>query len=107
MTNVSFSKAVEALKEGKLIARPQHLKNGAFIFMQVASNVPANVVPKMQSVPQAAKDVFAKRDAELFYDNQLALATPLANHSFTIVGYSPSPTDTLANDWQIIEVGNL
>lgn len=100
---VTFGEAIEAVKQGKLITRSSW--RGEFVFMQVPSVISKDIVPKMQSLPQAAKDEFQKRfddpseqvDA-IYYNNQLAIVSK----SNLISGYSPSPTDALANDWLIL-----
>lgn len=78
---------------------------GMFVFMQVPSRIDKDIVPKMQSLPQAVKDEFQRRfenpseqiDA-IYYNNQLALV----NDSNLITGYSPSLSDSLAEDWVIL-----
>lgn len=104
--NLNFGQAIEALKEGKRVARTGWNGKGLFVFMQVPSTIHKDVVPKMQSLPQSVKDEFQKRfddsgqqiDA-IYYDNQLALVNP----SNLITGWSPSTPDALATDWQILD----
>lgn len=102
----TFGAAVEALKQGKLVARQGWNGKGLFVFMQVPAQISKDIVPKMQSLPQAVKDEFQRRfespseqiDA-IYYDNQLALV----NTSNLITGWSPSVSDALAEDWIILE----
>jgi len=112
-TNLPFGNAIEALKQGKRVAREGWNGSGLFVFMQVPAEIPKDVVPKMQSLPQSVKDAFQRRfDDEssldpnavaarggITYQNQMAIVYP--NNS--IHGWSPSGSDSLANDWIILD----
>ena len=111
---VSFGEAVKALKEGKRVQREGWNGKGLFIFEQVPSSVPAEIVPKMTSLPQSVKDEFqrrfeygkttnnlrAKEDMKsITYQNQLAMVYP----NNKIYGWVASPSDVLENDWIILD----
>lgn len=71
-----------------------------FIFQQVPSIIPIDVVPKMQSLPQSVKDEFVRRQgATISYKNQLAMVYP----DNTIYGWVASPSDVLEQDWCILD----
>ncbi len=102
---MNFGKAIEALMEGKMVRRSVHGQHD-FIFRQVPSAIPAEVVPKMTSLPQAVKDEFVRRFndpamqvVEICYNNQLAFV----NASNLITGWAPSIVDVMADDWLIVE----
>ena len=103
---MNFGQAIEALKEGKKVQRTGWNGKGLFVFMQVPSSINREIVPKMQSLPQSVKDEFERRfndpneqiDA-IYYDNQLALVNP----SNLITGWSPSVSDSLSNDWIVLD----
>lgn len=103
---MNFGQAIEALKEGKRVQRTGWNGKGLFVFMQVPSTINREIVPKMQSLPQSVKDEFERRfndpneqiDA-IYYDNQLALV----NSSNLINGWAASVSDSLANDWVILD----
>jgi uncharacterized protein (DUF1919 family) len=97
--NLNFGQAIEALKAGKRVARTGWNGKGLFIFMQIPSEINEDVVPKMQSLPQSVKDEFARRGGSITYSNQMALVNP--NNS--INGWAPSSSDTLAEDWTILD----
>lgn len=97
--NNNFGQAIEALKQGKRVAREGWNGKGLFVFMQVPSEIGAEIIPKMQSLPQTVKDEFAKRGGSISYSNQMALVNP--NNS--INGWAPSSSDTLAEDWVILD----
>lgn len=103
---MDFGKAIEALKQGKMVTRSGWNGKGLFVFMQVPAEINKEIVPKMQSLPQSVKDEFQKRfdipsyqvDA-IYYSNQLALVSA----SNLITGWAPSTSDALAEDWIILK----
>lgn len=110
---VNFGEAVKALKEGKRVQRQGWNGKGLFIFMQVPSQVEADIVPKMTSLPQSVKDEFLRRfdeakndpkirpssDYSIRYHNQIAMVYPDNN----IYGWVASPSDVLEEDWVILD----
>ncbi len=105
-TGLSFSSALQHLKQGRMIRREGWNGKGLFVFMQVPSVIGKDIVPKMQSLPQSVKNEFQRRFdtpseqiAEIYYDNQLALVNP----SNLITGWSPSVSDVLSDDWTVLE----
>jgi uncharacterized protein (DUF1919 family) len=99
MENLNFGQAVEALKQGKRVARTGWNGKGLFIFMQVPSQINEEIVPKIQSLPQSVKDEFARRGGSISYSNQMALV----NTDNSINGWAPSPSDTMAEDWVVLD----
>ena len=97
---MNFGEAVAALKDGKMIQREGWNGKGLFVFMQVPAIISIDTVPKMQSLPQSVKDEFVSRTmATISYENQMAIV----NQSNQINGWVPSSSDTLAEDWVIVE----
>ncbi|AXP79181.1 hypothetical protein CJ739_81 [Mariniflexile rhizosphaerae] len=104
--NLTLGEAVTALKEGLRVRRSSWSGDKKFVFRQVPAEIPAEVVPKMQSLPQKVKDYFQgtfedenKQIASIYYRDQLVLVG-LSN---SITSYSPSVSDTLAIDWEILD----
>lgn len=97
--NLNFGQAIEALKQGKRVAREGWNGKGLFVFMQVPAEIGEEIIPKMQSLPQSVKDEFARRGGSIYYSNQMALVNP----NNTINGWAPSSSDTLAEDWTILD----
>ena len=100
---MDFGKAIEALKEGKRVARNGWNGKGLFVFQQVPAVIGSEIVPKMQSLPQSVKDRFKEVFEEgavhsILYTNQLALV----NYNI-VTGWSPSTSDALAEDWVILD----
>lgn len=105
-TNQNFGQAIEALKEGKRVAREGWNGKGMFAFMQVPSIIHKEIVPKMQSLPQPVKDEFERRFSDpaaqidaIYYQNSFCLVTV----SNVITGWAPSVSDTLAEDWVVLD----
>jgi hypothetical protein len=98
-TNLSFGQAIEALQNGKRVAREGWNGKGLFVFRQVPSEIGFDIIPKMQSLPQSVKDEFAKRGGAITYQNQLAMVYP----NNAIYGWVASPSDVLENDWCILD----
>lgn len=102
---MNFGKAIEALKEGKMVKRSVHGEH-EFFFRQVPSTIPASGVPNMTSLPRSVKVELIRRFNDpamqfdsIHYINQLAFV----NSSNMITGWMPSAEDVMADDWQIIE----
>ena len=98
MGNLSFGQAIEALKQGKRVARQGWNGKGMFVFKQVPANVPIQYVPNMQSLPQDVKDEFVKRGVALTYSNQMCIV----KQDNTMDSWVPSSSDVFAEDWEII-----
>lgn len=103
---MNFGEALEAIKQGKRVARNMMMHNGQFVFMQVPSEIKSEIVPRMQSLPQSVKDEFIRRFEDpreqissIYYGDQLAIVSP-CNH---ITGWSPSASDVLSLDWSILD----
>lgn len=112
---VNFKGALVALENGKRIARVGWNGKGLFVFKQVPAVInSATVVPVMQSLPNTVKDELAARlrhgskiwpDIDpiefhtIKYENQMCIMYP----DNTLYGYTPSGSDVLAEDWQILD----
>lgn len=97
--NQNFGQAIEALKEGKRVARQGWNGKGMFIFQQVPAEISEATTQVMYSLPKSVKNEFAKRGGSIRYKNQLAMVYP----DNTIYGWVASPSDVLENDWCILD----
>ena len=96
---MNFGQAIEALKEGKCVAREGWNGKGMFIFKQVPCAIDNDTIPKMQSVPDAAKEILTTRNQEpIYYSNQMVIVKP----DGTIDSWVPSSSDVFAEDWIIL-----
>lgn len=96
-TNQNFGQVVAALEQGKIVSRESWADRGMFAFRQVPSLVPADVIPRMTSLPQAVKDFFVATGKAITYQNQFCIVH--ADNS--IHGWQPTAADALATDWRI------
>lgn len=96
----------KGLVEGKMFRR-SCWQEEHFIFRQVPAEIPAGVVPNMQSLPDSVKKFFLKtfNDVEnyqidaIYYNDQIAYV----GFSNSIKGYAFTPEDVLADDWTEFE----
>lgn len=97
--SMTFGHAVEALKLGKRVSREGWNGKDMFVFQQVPSEISIDIVPRMTSLPELVRAEFMRRGQPLRYSNQFALVKP----DNSINGWTPSPADTLAEDWTILD----
>lgn len=98
-----FGVALEHLKEGKCIARMGWNGKGLFVCKQVPSEISANIIPKMQSLPQSAKDILHEGVDDtrpIFYVNQMIIVN---TNTRNIDSWVPSSSDLFAEDWYIVD----
>jgi len=95
---MNFGQAIEALKEGKLIQREGWSGKGMFIMKQIPAEIGLDIIPKMQSVQQSAKDKLIKSNTTLKYSNQMLII----KSDGTADSWVASSSDTFAEDWIIL-----
>ena len=67
---MSFGDAIEILKQGGAIRRKGWNGKGLMVFKQVPAHIESDVIPKMQSLPQSAKDLILKGKGFIDYTSQ-------------------------------------
>lgn len=114
MKKVTFGEALEAAKQGKLIAREGWNGKGMFVFMRPADKLPVKFVAKdIKSLPQSVKDYYYQdcvdddgKELDLAPNDVVKFTAYLCMKAAdgTIVnGWLASQTDMLAEDWTVIE----
>jgi len=73
---MNFGQAIEALKEGKLVAREGWNGRGLFVMKQIPAEIGLEIIPKMQSVQESAKQILVSRGTTLKYENQMLIIKP-------------------------------
>lgn len=96
--NLNYGQALQALSEGKIVAREGWNAKGIFVFKQIPAEIGLDIIPKMQSVPQAVKDRMIKTNTTLKHTNQMGLVQPNGR----VDSWVASSSDTFANDWYIL-----
>ena len=96
--NLTFGLVIEALKQGKLVARKGWNGKGMFVMKQIPTEINLDIIPKMQSVQESAKAVLINRKTTLKYQNQMLII----KEDGTADSWVPSSSDVFAEDWCII-----
>lgn len=96
---MDFGKAIIALKHGKAIQREGWNGKGLFVVKQIPASIGADIIPKMQSLPQSAKDIIMLREnPHIDYTNQMLIVNPDGRAD----SWVPSSSDVFAEDWRVI-----
>lgn len=90
MKNLNFGQAIEAAKQGKKIAREGWNGNGMFAYIVPAQSYPAQT--------EIAKKHFGE-NAMVPYRAYWALKTAQED----VAAWAPSGSDTLAEDWIVLD----
>lgn len=99
----TFSQAIVSLQRGSNIARKEW-GGKCFIVKQINSDIPSNIVPNMQSLPDAAKKEIGKHaDGSIHYREQCLVVYPDAEYGCMATNYVPDWQDMFSNDWIIVE----
>ena len=96
---MNFGQAIEALKEGKLVTREGWNGKGLFVMKQIPAEIGLEIIPKMQSVQESAKQILVSRGTTLKYENQMLIIKP----NGTADSWVPSSSDVFAEDWIVVE----
>ncbi len=95
---MNFGQALDALKEGNLIQRSGWNGKGMFVVKQIPAVIGLDIIPKMQSLPQAAKDNLINRNQPISYANQMLIV----NSEGRADSWVPSSSDCFADDWEVV-----
>lgn len=99
--NMSFGEALQALEVGKCVRRESWVGD-KFVVKQIDSDIPAEVVPKMQSLPDSAKQFIGKTaDGDIHYRNQCLIVKQYPS-STVVTNYVPDWNDMFAKDWMVL-----
>ena len=111
---LNFGQAIEALKQGKRVARKNWNGKGMFIFMRPADELNVEfVVDKVKSLPRSVKDYYLQDIVDEtgqrlpVEDNDVVKFTAYlcmkAADGTIVNGWLASQTDILSEDWAILE----
>ena len=95
-----FGMAIELLHQGKSIRRKGWNGKGLFVIKQVPARIESNIIPKMQSLPQSAKDLILAGKGFIDYTSQCLIYNENTGRADSWV---PSISDVFAEDWEIVE----
>ena len=97
---MSFGDAIEILKQGGAIRRSGWNGKGLMVFKQVPAHIESDIISKMQSLPQSAKDLILKGKGFIDYTSQCLIYNENTGRADSWV---PSISDVFAEDWEIIQ----
>lgn len=99
--NLSFGEALQALEAGKCIRRESWVGD-KFVTKQIDSDINAEIVPKIQSLPDSAKELINKTHREdIHYRNQCLMIVQDTETSVA-TNYVPDWNDMFAKDWMVL-----
>lgn len=104
--NLNFGEALEALKEGKRVARLGWNGKGMFIFQRPEITIEESLVPLINTMPASVRDFLA---AKFLSEKKSGMEVPklkftaylcmYAADGSIVNGWLASQTDVLSNDW--------
>ena len=97
---MTFGDAIEVLKQGVAIRRSGWNGKGLMVFKQVPARITEEIIPKMQSLPQSAKDLILKGKGFIDYTSQCLIYNENTGRADSWV---PSISDVFAEDWEIVQ----
>ena len=99
LSAMDFGDAIEVLKQGGAIRRSGWNGKGLFVVKQIPAHIESDVIPKMQSLPQAAKDRIMQTKGFIDYTSQCLIYNENTGRADSWV---PSISDVFAQDWEIV-----
>lgn len=97
---MNFGDAIEALKRGRAIRRKGWNGKNLFVFKLEPLRIDPDIVVKMKTVPHLVKNVIAKGDGHIDYENRCIIYNENTGRADSWV---PSVSDMFAEDWEIVE----
>lgn len=97
---MGFGDAIEVLQQGGAVRRSGWNGKGLMVFKQVPAHIESDIIPKMQSLPQSAKDLILKGKGFIDYTSQCLIYNENTGRADSWV---PSISDVFAEDWEIVE----
>lgn len=99
--SLPFGEALQALEAGKCVKRESWVGD-KFVVKQIDSDIPAEVAPKMQSIPDSAKQFIGKTaNGDIHYRNQCLIVKQYPS-STVATNYVPDWNDMFAKDWMVL-----
>ena len=99
-SGISFGSAIALLKSGFAIRRSGWNGKNLFVIKQVPAHIESDIIPKMQSLPQSAKDLILNGKGFIDYTNQCLIYNGNTGRADSWV---PSISDVFADDWELVE----
>lgn len=97
---MTFGDAIEVLKQGGVIRRTDWNGKDLVVFKQVPAYIDHTIIPKMQSLPQEAKEIISDQVGYINYTSQCLIFNTKTGRADSWV---PSISDVFSEDWEIVE----
>lgn len=97
---MKFNEVLEALRNGERLTNASLSNLNGFIVRQVPQIVDKEIVSKMTSLPESAKEHMAGEDLE-FYDQVLLVQWSFMQERYVATSYVPNWYDIFREDWTI------
>ena len=97
---ISFGSAIALLQSGFAIRRSGWNGKNLFVIKQVPAHIESDIIPKMQSLPQYAKDLILNGKGYIDYTSQCLIYNGDTGRADSWV---PSVSDVFADDWELVE----
>ncbi len=99
---MKFSEVLDALKEGKSLTNARLSYKGGFIVRQVPQSISKEIVPKMTSLPEEAKEFLKDRGDIRFHDQVLLFLWSPMQEAYMVTSYIPTWYDIFDETWTIL-----
>lgn len=96
---LSFEQILPMIREGYAVRRNIWGENGKMVFKQVPAHITADVIPKMQSLPDEAKRQVLAAGDHIDYVSQSLIFDP---ENGSANSWCPTIDDIFAFDWQLV-----
>lgn len=93
-----FGTTIQLLEDGYAVTRLGWNDKGLFVIKQVPAHIGEEIIPKMQSLPQSAKDILMNNTKFIDYTSQNLIINVNTGRADSWV---PSSSDMYAKDWVI------
>ncbi len=98
-SDLNFGQAIEAVKEGNLIAREGWNGKNMFVFQRPKDTLSRDIIDQVKSINHEAKRVLLNQEREIKF---LAYLCMFSAQGEVVNGWLASQTDMLAEDWCIV-----
>ena len=98
MENVNYGEAIEAMRNGECVTRKSWNDKNMFVCKQIPAFITKDIIGKMSSLPESAKDIILEKLESISYENQMILV----KSNGVISNWFATGSDTFADDWEIL-----
>lgn len=96
---MNFGEALDALKQGKMVARSGWNGKGMFVYQTVGNTVSKDFIPKFASLPQSVKNYLTFKGEDVVFNSSITMYTATGQMQ---PGWLASQSDILSEDWDIL-----